>query len=123
MICALNDILLPPILFMIYVVVLSFFCREHPRKKPKAKTRKSPKQFITPHKRSEQKKPYSTSLYLQLSNYLDRLSQTQIYQLGAALNIQPKYPNGEKTIELIKLEIRGRFRHSPQKVMAALGSI
>ena len=124
-ICALNDILLPPILFIIYLVILSFFCREHPRKKTKAKTRKYPKQFIAPYKYKlpEAKKPYSTSLYFQLSNYLDCLNKSKIKELGAALDIQVKCSNGEKTIELIKLEIRGRFRHSPQKVMAVLGNI
>ena len=121
MICALNDILLPPILFMIYVVVLSFFCSSNHRKKPKTKTRKYPKQFTTPHKHSKQKKPYSTSLYLQLSNYLDCLNKSKIKELGAALDIQLKCSNGDKTIELIKLEIRGIFRHSPQTVMVALG--
>ncbi|MDJ0719171.1 MAG: hypothetical protein QNJ54_33920 [Prochloraceae cyanobacterium] len=69
----------------------------------------------------EPKKPYSTSLYFQVSNYLDRLNKSKIKQLGAALNIQLKYSKREKTIELIKLEIREIFRHSPQTVMVALG--
>ncbi|MDJ0714020.1 MAG: hypothetical protein QNJ54_07345 [Prochloraceae cyanobacterium] len=123
MICALNDILLPPVLFMIYVVVLSFFCSSNHIKKNKAKTRKYPKQFIALHKRPDTKKPYSTSLYLQLSNYLDCLNKSKIKELGSALNIQLKYHGVEKTVDLIKAEIRSIFRKSPQKVIAALGTI
>ncbi len=142
--CSANDVLLLPILMIIYCFIFGFLfnynCQDnqtspipsrveklHPfRTKPENSQRSITisdriisRQSKQETNSQEKRRKYSPGLYLRVIEHLDRLSYWRIYSLCMRLAISLDIQGKQKPIDLLKAEIRSCFRNSPAKVMAA----
>ena len=142
--CSANDVLLAPILAIIYCLILCFLFiyqyqekhtlssqthvkKSHPfRTKPENSQRSitTSDRIISRQSKQEtnsqeKRREYPPGLYLRVIEHLDKLSYWRIYCLCMLLAIPLDIQGKQKPIDLLKAEIRSCFRNSPAKVMAA----
>ncbi|MGK7876660.1 MAG: hypothetical protein AB4426_26220 [Xenococcaceae cyanobacterium] len=121
---AINDILLPPLLFILYLCSVSLLLyKPKPAQSQPQRTEETDcniKDALSsdfgPEPEPEFPVP-NTDLHTQAAAILESLNKRSSRRLCKPLGIQQKRNGIEKSLELIKAEIRRQFKESPERVI------
>ncbi len=118
-----NDCLLAGLLYLIYLAIGLFFWH-----KPTVKQASDRGIEINLLRSRKTLKVAKNDLidrleFLKFSNYLSRLDRYRIYRLCVILQLDIKCQEEYKPLEIIRAEIKEKFRSCPKKVIALMALI